>query len=110
MVFVADRSEGEIYMAEFSGDRLDSLIFNRLPLKSVRYPQAVDYDPDTNTVFWTDYSSIRRGNIDGTDQRVIADSGVRCEYPKPFVCERAGMGAETETRTQFFRNPLEVKI
>ena len=80
-MFVADNVYGEIYMADFSSDDLDSLIFSPLPLGTVAQPLAVDYDPDTRTVFWTESSgTIRRANIDGTGQTVIADSGVGSEY------------------------------
>ena len=46
MVFVADYSSGDILMADFSSDSLDSLTFDALPFGGfVDLPYGVDYDP-----------------------------------------------------------------
>eukprot|EP00057_Strongylocentrotus_purpuratus_P007210 XP_011661684.1 PREDICTED: low-density lipoprotein receptor-related protein 6 [Strongylocentrotus purpuratus] len=79
IVFVTDLGNNAIFMADFSSDGLDSLTFDPLPFGGfVVQPLAVDYDPDTRMVYWTEYNpgSIRRANINGTMQSVIVNSNI----------------------------------
>ena len=64
---------GSIYRAPMA----DLSRFAPMPLVGLIHPTAVDYDPITDTIYWSDQggygqpSSISKANIDGTEQQIL---------------------------------------
>ena len=80
-IFLPDLTDTEILTAENTGSSFSSSIYRELSLSGLRAPAAVDYDPDTEYVYWTDEAAatISRAALDGSYQETVL-SNLGCKY------------------------------
>ena len=62
-----------ILTAENIGSSFYSSTYRELSLGGLQSPTAVDYDPNTELVYWTDEeaATINRASLDGSFQQVV---------------------------------------
>ena len=72
-IFVTEVQYSEIDTGENNGVSYFSTVSTELPLSGLDAPSAVDYDPGSNMIYWTDedLKTVNRARLDGYLQEVI---------------------------------------
>ena len=78
MIFVTEigGTETTVTTPKILAGPIDTLEFEAVPVRNLRRPVAIDFDPVEEKVYWSDVvaQTISRAFINGSNQEVIASS------------------------------------
>ncbi|XP_041474837.1 low-density lipoprotein receptor-related protein 5-like [Lytechinus variegatus] len=90
-IFVTDVIHGKVFVGENTGPYFYGQDIEEIDLTSVEAPVGIDYDYQTNRIYWTDEETkrISRAFIDGSGQEIIVNENQGIGIPQGIVLDLA---------------------